>query len=138
MNRFGVLIFTDIVLGAIAILIVIIVVNRPRNQTTTHIPQADVVLTCQTVQQGQLLISLAGPETPAMAFDQFINSHTNTPKLSLKLLLQRNDKNPADRKCAGMIRTAVKKYNKAYEADRKNIKLPYLFFTETLKLENPE
>lgn len=132
MNRFGILIFTDIILGAVAILIVIIVINRPKHQTITHIPQADFALTCLKTIDNQPYVEINEKTSNPVAFSRFLTSLQALPKTSVRLLVKQNIEPTTGDDCIKLLISTVSELNKAYEKDRKAIAHPYMFLSQVL------
>ena len=139
MGRFGVLIFTDIVLGAIAILIIIIVLNRPKHETVTHIPQAGYVLECINITKNQPFIIVKGASNTPISFDNFLNNTiVLLPKSSARLAISRNSEPVKDSKCVKSLKKQIKNINKAFDENRDQIHYPYIFVSEFLRINLPK
>lgn len=116
----------DIFIGAIACLLILIIVARQSQVAISHIPQADIIITCppsssdprQDEQHVQpVLVATTelvepAPVQASASLEQFLRQTSVSSRLSTRILLQAE---PKQTKCIRKVRYLVKRLNQQYE-----------------------
>ena len=132
----------DIFIGAIACLLILIVVARQAKEATTRIPQADLVLSCAKAEgapRGKFSVAVVSPGPgkdrgagPVLLDGQklarFLRGLQTPGRLTSRILLVAQTGNDEGR-CVRAMRKMVRGLNRDYEnPDSKNRPRSYLLF----------
>ena len=116
----------DIFVGAIACLLILIIVARQARVSTSHVPQADLVLACRPVAMGdgsaapairpvivapqELAKALAARKSASL--QQLLRQLAIPDRLTARITLLAD---PAHRRCIRQVRWLVRRLNRQYE-----------------------